>query len=302
MSSSLTDVRLVALYAWYAREWPQVEPRSFHEALQSMYSGRVPKSLWPKKACLDSKDARALRRLYGPGRPIAASERFLVHSHHAAEMARLDCAPHDERKIGIPPVRCFPEPHELGNEPVGKQPLAATFGVSAPQKQGEKIIDAFARLASHRPDIEFAVVGRPVNSEVGARYRSQAARLGIADRIHFTGFVHQESFRSWLRRATVAIQLRALMNGESSAAVADCLAAGVPTLVTDLGWARELPDSCVVRVPRDITAAALASEIARLLDDEARMEALRCEGIGHARNHSFATTAELLHRVLSEAS
>jgi len=289
------DVRLVALYAWYAREWPQVEPRSFHEILRSMYPGRVPPWLGAYGR-LGSEDAEE----YGitmVREVIAASERFLVHSGHAAEMARLDCESTDMSKIGIVPF-AFPEPDETGNGSFGERPLVATFGVSAPQKQSEKIIDAFAHLAKHLPDTEFAVVGRPVSSYVGDLYRSRAAELGIADRTSFTGFLDHDSFRAWLRRATIAIQLRSLSNGESSAAVADCLAAGIPTVVTDLGSARELPDSCVVKVPRDITVIALADEVARLLRNRGRMDALRREGIAHARENSFASAASALYREL----
>ena len=42
-------------------------------------------------------------------------------------------------------------------------------------------------------------------------------------------------------RADLAVQLRSVSNGEASGATADCLAAGVPTIVTDLGWSGELP-------------------------------------------------------------
>jgi hypothetical protein len=51
-------------------------------------------------------------------------------------------------------------------------------------------------------------------------------------------------------------------NGESQATIADCFAAGVPTVVTALGSARELPDEAVVKVERENAAEDLADRMA----------------------------------------
>ena len=39
------DVRLTGLYAWSAHHRPELQPSSFHQALQSMYGARVPATL-----------------------------------------------------------------------------------------------------------------------------------------------------------------------------------------------------------------------------------------------------------------
>ena len=54
-----------------------------------------------------------------------------------------------------------------------------------------------------------------------------------------------------------------LSHGEASAAVADCLAAGLPTVVSDLGWASELSADVVAHVPSDVLWAGLAARIRR---------------------------------------
>ncbi len=58
----------------------------------------------------------------------------------------------------------------------------------------------------------------------------------------FTGAVDDDEYEGWLARTSVAVQLRARTNGETSGAVADCLSHGVVTVVTDAGPARQLPD------------------------------------------------------------
>ena len=179
----------------------------------------------------------------------------------------------------------------------GSRPLISTFGVLAPEKQTDKIIRAFAQLAD-RIAADFAIIGRPATLGIDHVYRSLALDLGASERIQFTGQLDELSYRSWLERTTLAVQLRATSNGESSAAIADCLAAGIPTIVSDFGWSRELPDSSVVKVNREIRPDALAAEIIALSEDQARINALRHAALTHAQNNSFAKVALHLAQTL----
>ena len=117
------------------------------------------------------------------------------------------------------------------------------------------------------------------------------------DRLDITGELDLASFGSWISRTSVAVQLRSWSYGENSAAVTECLAAGIPTIVTDLGAARELPDDCVVKVERDIEPGALGKEIQRLLEDEEERRRLSEAGKAHAHKHSFAHAARSLYEL-----
>ena len=182
-------------------------------------------------------------------------------------------------------------------------PVVASYGISAPEKQTEKVIEAFVHVAEDVPDARLAIAGRPAcGAELGKRYRALCKALGLSERVTLTGQLDDASYRAWLRRgATVAVQLRAASNCESWEAVADCLAAGTPAIVTDVGWARELPDDSVIKVERDISVKALADRIVELLGDEARRATQSASGIEHARQNSFARTAEFLRREVLEA-
>ncbi len=90
-----------------------------------------------------------------------------------------------------------------------------------------------------------------------------------------TGRVATEAYLAWLDRAEVAVQLRASFSGEASAAVGDCLARGVPLIVSDVGWMGELPDNAAAKVPVEVTPGGLAEACARLLEDPG--------GTNHAR-------------------
>ena len=63
------------------------------------------------------------------------------------------------------------------------------------------------------------------------------------------------------------MQLRLHSNGESSASVAETLAAGIPTVVTNIGTFAEYPDDVVVKVPAGIDDRDLAVVLADLLAD-----------------------------------
>ncbi len=91
------------------------------------------------------------------------------------------------------------------------------------------------------------------------------------------------------------MQLRATSNGETSGAVAKCLAAGVPTIVTDIGSAAELPDAAVLKVDRDVAPKALGEAIADLLADPKRRAEMAAAGVDWARSRSYERLARALY-------
>jgi UDP:flavonoid glycosyltransferase YjiC (YdhE family) len=90
------------------------------------------------------------------------------------------------------------------------------------------------------------------------------------------------------------VQLRSATNGESSAAIGDTLAAGVPTVVTAIGANRSLPADAAAPVPPDVTAETLAGELRSLLTDEPRRRALSAAARRHAATATFAAAADAL--------
>ena len=94
------------------------------------------------------------------------------------------------------------------------------------------------------------------------------------------------------------MQLRASTNGEFSGAVAETLAAGIPTIVSALGSAAELPDDAAVKLPTGASPAALAAEILGLLGDPGRRKGLSEAARGYAATLSFEAVAEELYGVL----
>ena len=97
----------------------------------------------------------------------------------------------------------------------------------------------------------------------------------------------------------LGVQLRMSSNGEASAALADCLGAGIPTITTGLGWTLELPDDAVIRVPRHVAPAVLAEEMESLVADHRRRTILSNAARAYAREFSVEAVAARYLEVLT---
>ena len=291
------DVRLTDLYGFGPHQHPGAVPGGFAAALQRIYSRRVPEDLGAS-GWLDAADADRWGVLLAR-EVVALSQRFLASSAFAAALARLDAAPADRDKVAVLPLALGVHAAHPPADPARPgPPVVATFGLVNALKQTTLVLEAFAAVAAARPDATLAVVG-PCSEADRSALHTRVERLGLSARVVLTGRVDDEEYRRWLERATVAVQLRASTNGETSGAVGACLASAVPTVVTGLGPARDLPDEAVVKVAPGLEAAGLAASITGLLADDERRRALGRAAAAYAAGRSFARTAEALYELLA---
>jgi glycosyltransferase involved in cell wall biosynthesis len=281
------DVRLSGLYSWTAAFRPELLPHGFLDSLRSMYMHRVPPDVG-LTGWLDYREADRYG-IYMAREAIGLADRYLVHSDYAAQIAMLDSVPGDERKVERIQFR-FPDPNEAPQARSDEQaPVIVTLGVVAEVKQTAKIVEAFGQVADRHPNATLAVVGPSASEAETQRCREAARRYGVEERVRITGPVDDDEFRHWLEQATLAVQLREHSNGETQATIADCLAAGIPTVVTALGSARELPEDAVAKVEREISAQDLGEEISGLLAARGRRRAMVEDGLRHAAERSFSS-------------
>lgn len=170
---------------------------------------------------------------------------------------------------------------------LGLAPAAAVVGAIGnlfPVKGHVYLVQAAARLASHRPDLALLLCGRPV---LEAELRAEAARLGIAERVRFLGF--RDDVGALLDALDVFV-LPSLSEGLSLALV-EAMAAGTPVVATAVGGNPELVEDRVTGLlvpPRDPDAIAAAA--GRLLAD--RPLARRLAAAARARvERTFAVEA-----------
>jgi len=238
------------------------------------------------------------------GEVIGLADRFLVTSQAAARLARVEAGPRLASRVGV--VDFATEALRAGVDsvtaPVPVEPgvrVVASFGIVDPIKQPHKLLRCFATLVASRPDLVVALVG-PVSTELASSLGGLGEVLGLDGRLFITGRVDAGVYLDWLRRAELAVQLRASFSGEASAAVGDCLACGVPMVVTDIGWMGDLPDDVARKVPVDVTSLDLAEACASLLDDSAARGVLSTRARSYASAHTFAVAARSLLATLAE--
>jgi glycosyltransferase involved in cell wall biosynthesis len=293
----LHDVRLTGFYGWYSGvERPEDPVGRLAERLRAEYGYRLPPEAiesgppsWTQQSALGLNMTREVQSL--------ATDCF-VHSRFARDVLELERDP-DARWTPIS-VLPFGMPEPRAAERSAKRldaPLIVSLGHVSEVKGISTLISAFAVLATQMPGARLVIAG-PLDDDDAARWRGYAREHAAGAHIEILGEVSDERYATLLQDADLAVQLRLISNGEASAAIADCLSAGVPTLATDLGWTAELPDDVVMKVGLGVTGDQLAAAISGLVADRARQQALSNAALEYARGCSFATVAEAYLDVL----
>jgi glycosyltransferase involved in cell wall biosynthesis len=113
------------------------------------------------------------------------------------EMAGLGI---DAERITLVPVGT--EPIVQVATPRSESPRLITLGRLVPHKQVEHSLEILARLSDRWPDLTLSVVGEGWWEE---SLRAEAERLGVADRVEFTGFLDEKGKHEQLAAAWVFV-------------------------------------------------------------------------------------------------
>jgi glycosyltransferase involved in cell wall biosynthesis len=285
------DVRMIGFWTTQAmRESPENPWGLLAHWLRLAYEPRIDASVFADRP--PSPYEQTALGLFLTEKIQERADHLVVHSGFAADVLRLDRPPEVK---GMAPISVLPLALELQPERPRPErpeaPVIASFGVVSEVKGLATLIDAFAVVAASRPGARLILAG-PADAPELERWRRYAADAGVGSQVQIPGFVEPDDYKRLLAEATIAVQLRLVTQGEASAAVTDCLGAGVPTLATDLGWATELPDGVVERVPVDVTPAALGGTLERLLDDREARGRLAANARHYAAENSFDAVAQ----------
>jgi len=258
-----------------------LEPALFHRSLFRAHGYRALRDLF-------SEDLATVVRRYPASRALLDfALGVLVHSRHAVELlAGFHGAQWAQRVTPIP----FPKavaPQEPQRRAAARQRLGveaeayivASFGFLAPVKRSLDLMQAWqASAVAAQPQAQLVFVGAlAAGDDYAQLLRTQAAQAGI----RITGYVDVAQYQDWLLAADAAVQLRTDSRGETSAAVFDALAYGLPTVYNAHGSAAELPASVGWR----LAAAATVAEITAALEGMYQDAALRARLGGAAREY-----------------
>lgn len=280
------EVRFSGFYSWYgAHRSP--DANLFQRSLAVQHPN-VPLDLGARGWV--SVDEAERFGIYTVSELVERSTRFLVHSQYAAAVAALNAEAQAER-IHVVPFG-IPEPVSSVSSGAKSVPLVVTIGIAAEVKRTEAFVQSIPTVLESVPEARFAIVGGFAPPEFEQVIEELALALGIAGSLTITGHVSRSEYESWLRRATCAVQLRATSNGETSAAIADCLRSGLPTIVTGIGPAREYPPGSVYSIPAQATAREIGEAIIDVVSDSELAGSLSVGGLEFARTSTFEAAAD----------
>jgi glycosyltransferase involved in cell wall biosynthesis len=176
-------------------------------------------------------------------------------------------------------------------------PVVVYSGRLAPEKALSTLIAAFAEVVRRKPEAMLLLVG---DGPVRAALERQTGALGLAN-VRFAGGVEPGEVRSWLKIADIF----ALVSPSEGfpCALAEAMAVGLPSVVSDIPATRQLVDHEQHGLLTPVgDERAISAAILRLLDDaglRARMgEAARTRIVD---NYSTEKVADRYESLLREA-
>jgi glycosyltransferase involved in cell wall biosynthesis len=289
------DVRLGRLYRSMRPRFYE-NPVWIREKLYDMYGDRVPAS--DLRRAPDDPEIQARFGIYMSQEVQEHAEKVLVHSRYAADALRMDRVPGSPGAETVVVGRGIPEAAAARNGGGrGDGPIVLSHASGEGARSIDLLLHAFAALVSARPTAKLTLLGE-MEEATADRLRETGSNLGLGDSIVAPGHLEGDRYWSALASADVAVQLRSRTDGEASGSVCDCLAARVPTIVSALGWLRELPGPAVLHVPRDCAPGELRANIDRVLDEPELRARIRAAQDEYATANSYervaARYAELL--------
>jgi glycosyltransferase involved in cell wall biosynthesis len=240
---------------------------------------------------------------------MAEKARDLLRSGFGVAAEKIELIPH-----GIPDAPyCSPDAAKARLGFAGKSTIL-TFGLLSKNKGIEVMIDAMPAILSRQPNAVYVVLGATHPNLVrdqGEAYRaSLQARVrerGVEDSVVFLDrFVDKATLLDFISMCDVYVTPYLTESQMTSGTLAYSFGLGKAVVSTPYWHARELlADGCGVLVPFN-DVASLGAEIAALLTDDARREAMRLRAYAGSRSMTWERTAAnysaVFERVRGEAA
>ncbi|MEB0075950.1 glycosyltransferase [Pseudomonas sp. CCI3.2] len=157
--------------------------------------------------------------------------------------------------------------------------IVCSFGLLGETKLNDRLLDAWlASDLADDSDCHLVFVGDLGTDDYAQTLRKRLADVGAQSRISITGWADSATFEHYLGAADIAVQLRSLTRGETSAAVLDCMNHGVATIVNANGSMADLPETGVYRLPDTFSDVQLAEALQLLRHDPQARSALGQRG------------------------
>ncbi len=235
---------------------------------------------------------------------MAEKGRELLLAEYGVPAEKIEVIPH-----GIPDC-AFVEPDaaKLGRGFEGRA-VILTFGLISPNKGIEIMIEAMPSILKSRPDAVYVVLGATHPNLVrreGEAYReslkARARALGIEDHVVFLDqFVDRATLVDFISMCDVYVTPYLNEAQMTSGTLAYSFGLGKAVVSTPYWHARELlADGRGILVPFG-DSSAIGTEIAALLTDDVRRQALREHAYAYSRSMTWQRTADRYLAVFEKA-
>jgi hypothetical protein len=174
---------------------------------------------------------------------IESSRRTIVHNDWLAEQIREahPAAAVDVVEMGVAAPapqsgarRQIRSRHGIAEDAV----VFTAFGKVTPEKRVREALRALASVAEAAPRAHLLIAGETVDYY---DLHAEAEALGIGERVTFAGYLADEEIDDYLDASDVCLCMRWPTSRETSASWLRCLAAGKPTISTDLVHTVDVP-------------------------------------------------------------
>jgi glycosyltransferase involved in cell wall biosynthesis len=246
-------------------------------------------------------------------RIVEASSKIVVMAKKGRELLRsVYQVPDDKIEViahGIPDVAFVGPDAAKAKLGFGGRSVILTFGLLSPNKGIEVMIDAMPSILKRRADAVYVVLGATHPNLVrdeGEAYRerlmARVRELGVEDHVVFLDqFVDQATLLEFISMCDVYVTPYLNEAQMTSGTLAYSFGLGKPVVSTPYWHARELlADGRGVLIPFG-DAAAIGGEIAELLTDDVRRQAMCKRAYAVSRTMTWARTADRYMSVFENA-
>ena len=192
----------------------------------------------------------------------------IVHNRFAEEKLRQHFSDRVLRNLHLTPLAQKPVHLQNKTSARGRLQIAsdaivyASFGFINQNKCIFELLDAWnASGLGNNSRARLYFVGDCDDAALKRKIDARILELGFGAQVVITGYVDSRAYDDYLATADIALQLRRNSRGESSAALLDCMAAGLTTIINAHGSMAEFPDNTVVKVTDDFSYAELSEAL-----------------------------------------
>ena len=226
---------------------------------------------------------------------LQRAQGVIVHSKYSRRLARDWYGPDFSDDWAVIPL--LRAPHLQISRAQARQALGlsesdflvCSFGILGVAKLNHRLLSAWldSRL-SKDAHCTLVFVGEEHDAAYGLQLKRTIEASGMGERVRITGWADSQTFMNYLTGADLAVQLRAMSRGETSAAVLDCMNHALPTIANAQGAFAELPADAVWMLPENFEDAQLTVALETLWQDAGARAALGQRGHQEIERHHAA--------------